>query len=334
MNPAAEHIKQTIRLADLVPGLKRHGRYWVGPCPLCGEGVDRFNVTESPAGDLWVCRKCAPDKYHDVPDFLMRRDGLTFVQVLERYGDGPAPAAGTQAVRPPARPPVLDTPPDDDWQIAALKAAAECADYLRSDAPDARRVWRYLVEDRKLMPATLDAWMLGYNPAWRDVAGGRLAPGITIPSMADGQFWYLKTRVTKAARQSGRVDKYHALKGGRLASLFGADRLLGSRVAIVVEGEFDAMLLGQYTDAAVTTMGGSGNMPSVTWLRYFAAVDDVVLLLDDDDAGRAALVRWQALIPRARAAHLPDGSKDATDFCRLRGNVVAWAAAVLREAQS
>lgn len=327
----ADDFKRATRITDLVPGLKKSGNYHIGPCPFCG-GKDRFNVKTADNGDLWICRQCGDGKYHDVIDFLQRRDGRPFAEILGKSAAMPRPTA-TRPTPTPAAVPDLATPPADDWQMPALVAAAECADFLKSDAPAAGKVLEHLRNNRKLLDTTIHDHMIGFNPAWRTIGdGGRLAPGITIPCMVDGQLWYVQVRTTAAARQSGKVDKYHALTGSKLGALFNANKLIGARAVFVVEGEFDAMVLSQYIppDVAAVTMGSAGSLPGNTWLAYFAAARDIILLLDDDEAGRSALGRWQKKLPRARSARLPDGSKDVTDFRRAGGNLVTWSAAVLR----
>lgn len=348
-------FKRVTRLTDLVPGLKMSGEYHIGPCPFCG-GRDRFNVKTTDGGDLWICRKCGDGKYHDVIDFLQRRDGRTVAEIVGGVTGARSPRLA--AIPTPTAAPELAAPPAEDWQIPALMAAAVCADSLQASGdPAAGKVLTYLHDNRKLTDATLHDHMIGYNPAWRTVAdiirprlastpgypppwldaaaGVWVAPGITIPCMVDGELWYVNVRTTATARAAAdargkKLGKYHAFPGSRLGALFNGDALIRARAVFVVEGEFDAMVLSQYTDAAVVTMGSAGSLPGNTWARYFAAARDIILLLDDDEAGRAALARWQKRLPRARAARLPDGSKDISDYRHGGGNVVTWAADVLR----
>ena len=105
-----KQLNATISIVDMVPGLTRRGRYYIGPCPFCG-GEDRFNVREGDGGELWLCRHCAPGRYHDVVEFLGLRDQLRPGQVLDRYGTGGAAPTGVGAgVRPAVRvgrPPVI-----------------------------------------------------------------------------------------------------------------------------------------------------------------------------------------------------------------------------------
>ncbi|WP_407644144.1 primase-helicase zinc-binding domain-containing protein [Ferrimonas sediminicola] len=42
------------RLGIKVPKRGKHG-----PCPLCGDGVDRFHFDDKEGRGTWHCRKCA-----------------------------------------------------------------------------------------------------------------------------------------------------------------------------------------------------------------------------------------------------------------------------------
>jgi hypothetical protein len=156
----APTINATTDLVVLVPGLRRQGRYFIGPCPFCG-GDDRFNIKRTEAGDLWICRKCGDSKYHDAVAFRMRAEGRSFKEVTSyEFGAGgkwqvaggkwrvAGPStpgeARREAVAGKSRPrrselvtrhSELVTPPDEDWQIRQLVTQKENADNLWA-APD------------------------------------------------------------------------------------------------------------------------------------------------------------------------------------------------------
>jgi DNA primase len=319
----AQTINQQTSLVDLVGGLKRSGRYHVGPCPFCG-GRDRFNVKEVDGEQLWICRQCGDGRYHDAVSFLMKRDGLTFGELLKQNGGDQRPATSDRRrpARPVAMPAAIDAPPDDAWQAAAAVVVGDSVAYLRGQSPDADRAWLYLITQRGLSDGMIERAQLGYNPAWRQIEGvGWLAPGITIPCFAGGKLWYVNVRTTAAARAAseakGRdLGKYHALPGSKLKALYRADSLLTAREAIVTEGELDALLVATYLPEgwASVTMGSAGTLPdNPAWLRYFAAIRRVYVIMDNDQAGGDGLRRWRELLPWVDSIPVPAGSKDATD---------------------
>lgn len=345
----ASLINSTIDLAALVPGLRRQGRYFIGPCPFCG-GEDRFNIKRTDEGDLWICRQCGDGKYHDAVDFRMRAEGKTFREVTQdtKYETRNRKQEAARGSRPGGSDPVsripyLAPPPDEDWQIRRLEDQKEVADNLRltdageeamatEQAATLRMVWAYLRRHRGLSPDTIRNYMLGYNLEGKTTREGySYPPGLHIPCMVDGQLWYVKVRLPKSAIRAAainkrRLPKYMMIHGGR-AALFNADRLVGARVGVVVEGEFDAMLLGQFLPEgwAAVTMGGAGSLPDERFLPYFLPLDRVLLRLDNDEAGERALAAWRKLLPRAEPAPpLPDEAKDITEFWQMKGDLGEW----------
>lgn len=336
----AHLINTTTDLAALVSGLKRQGRYFIGPCPFCG-GEDRFNIKRTDAGDLWICRKCGDGRYHDAVAFRMLAEGRSFREVTSAEQ---AAGSGMGRSRRPAPPPIprhaeLVEPPGEEWQLARLQAQKRLADNLWApDAADdaatetARRIWRYLERVRGLSPETIRRAMLGFNPAPRVAADGiRYPQGIYIPSMVDGDLWTVKVRLPAgpkegAARPGKAPPKYLALQGS-VPALFNAGALPGARVAVVVEGEFDALLLGQFLPPgwAAVTMGSASLTPNATFLPYFSGLERALLCLDNDAAGENGRAAWQRLLGAAEPLPpLPDGAKDVTEFWRQGGDLRAW----------
>ncbi|MBP6788619.1 MAG: toprim domain-containing protein [Candidatus Promineofilum sp.] len=332
----AKLINSTTDLTVLVPGLRGHGRYHIGPCPFCG-GDDRFTIKRTDDGDLWICRQCGDGKYHDALAFRMRAEGKSFREVTGQPGrrPEPEPGRGREAARGKrSAPPPLLQPPDEEWQVSRLVAQQQAAGNLwLADAPQSTRlVWHYLRAYRGLWPDTIRRYMLGYNPEGAQLPdGSAYPPGIHIPCLIDGQLWYVKARLPKAALHEAaargkRLPKYMMLRDSRTA-LFNAGRLVGARVAVVVEGEFDAMLLGQFLPDgwAAVTMGGAAALPGPAFLPYFGGLERVLLCLDNDDAGRRALDAWRGLLAWAEVAPpLPAGAKDLTDFWRMQGDINEW----------
>ena len=80
-------------------GLKQKGKEFVGPCPVCKEGEDRFHVREGNAGPIFGCRYCI--------DGEQDADGSNAKQVLSLLRNGvatpvaPTPRAPRKAAEPP-----------------------------------------------------------------------------------------------------------------------------------------------------------------------------------------------------------------------------------------
>ena len=242
-------------------------------------------------------------------------------QARRGKGNGRKPldaAPGGQLAR---RPVATHTPPDSDWQTAASAAVDNAHQYLLSDKPGAAAALAWLTDRRGLTMETIRAAKLGYNPTWAEVAGGKLAPGVTIPCYAAG-LQYVKVRVGKAERRRG-FDKYLALAGSKTKALFGADGLPAANV-VICEGEFDALLMGQFLPDgwAAVTMGSPSSVADVaTWKKYFILTTSGYIAMDNDKAGGEYSTKWLEILPWLDVLPLPDGCGDLTDYWQSGGDL-------------
>lgn len=85
-------------LPELIPNLRKRGSEFVGPCPYCGEGDDRFLVTPDATQDgraLFWCRRCATGG--DAITYLRDHRGATYPEACDVLGVEPEDAPARYA---------------------------------------------------------------------------------------------------------------------------------------------------------------------------------------------------------------------------------------------
>ncbi len=364
-DPAA--INESVNLIDLAgrdtslhkeSGSNGSGEY-AGPCPKCG-GDDRFHVTAT----WWFCRQCH-EKRGDAVEYLRWRDGLGFAEACVALGgvdtggrtyldkgglsgQGDKPRASPRAA-PSAE--VTTKAPAAGWQDRARAFVGWAHGELMADTD----ALAYLL-GRGLSPETIVKAKLGYNPRElydKDLArwgiSGMVAVwlprGWVIPCEAGGILQYVKVRRraedlarceawNAAHPQTSRkkpVQKYHALQGSqKRGAVYGLDSMPGHTDLVIVEGELNALILGQalLDVAAVVSVGDAGNVPGTQALAAMATARRWYLAFDPDKAGDKGRDKLAETYRRARLLPTPWGDRgdkyDLNDAYRDGEDLAAW----------
>jgi DNA primase len=344
-----------------------NGGEWAGPCPFCGGKDRFHVQPYREGGGAWLCRGCSEGKWKDAIEYGQRLwPGLDFRQVCERLAGGLEINAYSQLDQKnrrgdlPAAAPASPaySAPTEDWQAAANRAIAIGERNLWSGVGS--RALDYL-HRRGLKDGVIQHWRLGYSSGMRvhpqtpaplssgrgekEADGGLYIPrGVILPCMEADQVWYLKIALlpgdpircqgcgeTAPARQHcprcGAANKYRGIKGNRTGAIYGVEELVTARLALFVEGEFDAMIAWQELNdvIAVCTLGSATNKPDLaTWGPYLLPLEHILAAYDADRAGRSGLKMLQDLSERVEALHLPPGAKDLNEFYLSGGDLWAW----------
>jgi hypothetical protein len=167
-----------------------------------------------------------------------------------------------------------------------------------------------------------------------------LPRGIIIPGLSLSQPWYVKIRRPQPGDALGKyVGSWHKRdslpdvkfggpRGGR-STLFRLEMLDPLPVLILVEGEFDVMLLWEHCPdfCDASTLGGARAKFDVLDLALLTHYLAVLVVHDDDQAGeegRKYIASLQARI--GRIISIPPPAHDLTDFWKSGGDLRAWAA--------
>ena len=280
-----------INHTELIPmlgvQLRKAGTYHVGACPFCG-GVDRFTVKHTPQGDKWHCRNCGDDKYHDVIEFIMRRDGIGFIEACKLSGAKLYRADGIATKIQPAKPQAAQIP-DEATQARMIKAMCSAARSLYTTDGEAAR---HYLESRYLLASTWGLWDLGVMRVY-DPKAGRKRPALSIP-------WYNAQREVITAIKYRFIDEdpnglRYTSAPGSIPVLYGLwDAQKTDKTLLLVEGEINALSLWQCRpqDTTVLSIGSEGGGREDI-LQKLADLYQSVFIWCDDPARTA---KYKAMI--------------------------------------
>lgn len=282
----------TSMLGPAVGRRGKRGRELWWNCPLGTHPDANPSFCVVPGRAWWHCFGCA--EKGDAATLVMRIERLSFPKAVELLA-GAHPLPRTARPRPVAKPvPLVQSAP---MGPEALELVAEAE----------RRLWT-------IEGATALAYLKGRGLAEATIRAARLGvmeTGITLP-------WFHGPDLTmvNVRRPEGSDPKYRAFRGSRRGGLYpGPHVIVPGYPLIVVEGEFDALLLGQELAglAGVLTLGGASSRPDLTirgrilpaWPRYVAT--------DADKAGDGVASAWPGSYRRVRP---PEPFGDWTEACQ------------------
>lgn len=354
VHPAMDFdLKERVRLAtDLVDvigsqlPLRPQGRGYVASCPWHDDRRPSLQV--NPQRQTWKCWVC--DIGGDVFSYVMRRDGVDFIEALKILAE----KAGID-YQPTGRRVAPGSPEDKSALLAAMKFAATAYfEFLDNDGGDECRRARDYLAERGIEESSRQLFQIGYAPdRWnwlldeaRRVGHGPEvlnAAGLVIPRQGgSGHYdrfrgrlmfpiWDLQDRPISLG---GRIlpgqdpDKAGAKYiNGPETLLFSKSRqLYGLSLArsamqksgqvLVMEGYTDVIAARQAgIESVVAVLGTALGTHHIEILRRF--VDRVVLVLDGDEAGRRRADQVLELFVAAdvdlRVITLPGGA-DPADY--------------------
>lgn len=333
-------------VARKVP-LKKAGREFRGLSPFKAEKTPSFFVNDRKG--FYHC--FASGEHGDIFTFLMKTEGLSFPEAVERL----AAEAGVPLPKPDVRDAAREDLRTRLYTLLETAAAFFEAQLATSAGTEARR---YLLERRGLARETLTTFRLGFAPAGRStlkeflaakgftqqemIESGMLIAGDDIPVSYDRfrnrvmfPITDLKGRVIAFGGRALDPDApakylnspetmlFH--KGGNLYNAARARPLAHDRGRIiVVEGYMDVVALSEAgIGEAVAPLGTALTEDQVALLWRF--VPEPILCFDGDSAGRKAAFRAvETVLPHlkpgisVRFAFLPDGL-DPDDLLRQSG---------------
>ena len=291
-------------------GEKGRRLWW--PCPFHDDRNPSFYVV--PGEPWWKCLGCG--ERGDAANLLMRLERVGFPDAMRRLTGGDL---GSSTYTPSRRPIALPLAPKGLPVAEAMALVTEAQSKLWSDEGSEARY--YLTQIRRLDPETIRSARLGWISGVKlPTQDGRTftAQGILIPWFADNRLTLAKIR-----QPEGRKPKYAEAFRDRPGFLLGTPIGTPGSPLVVVEGEFDSILLGQELHglATVATLGPASVRPDPITLIRFLSLSPWMIATDADEAGDRAAAGWPARSVRVRP---PRPFNDWTEAVQGGVNLRRW----------
>lgn len=306
-----------------------HGGEYHSPCPSCG-GKDRFIIWEKQG--RYLCRQCTlkGDAIQFCRDFM----GMDYRSACSKVGTEPKTNFKAHNYAPLSFEPLHAEEPPITWQNSAgkflqqstvqllqnPKAISELT--LRGFAIDTIRLFSLGWNSRNQFAPRYD-WGLpiAYNEQGREKKVW-LPKGLVIPTFISGRPIKLKMRRSDWNEQD-ELPKYIEITNSmKCLSFYGS---LDTQKILIVESEFDAMLIQQYASdlCACVAIGGASKRPDRISHELLKSSSLILFSLDFDAAGKAAYRFWRSTYPNLRAWPISRG-KSPGDALKIGVDLRQW----------
>jgi len=323
---------------------ERGRRLW-WRCPFHEDKNPSLGI--EPGKPWWRCYGCG--EHGDAANLVMRINKVAFpeaVRIIAELSEVVVPSEVRGRKPPPpyiqrvsdlavSKPEKPASPPPEEPSGLALDEASTLVNEAagRLWTPEGNEALAYL-RGRCLTDETIKAHRLGWTPGvmipTREGDRCFQARGVVIPWF-DGD----RLALVKIRQPEGRKPKYTEAYRDRPGIFPDPAIVEPSRPLVIVEGEFDALLLGQAVGrapglpgwAAVVTLGstssgrGHGGGIDPGFLRQMLAAPRWFIALDADQAGDKAALEWPARAIRVRP---PEPFKDWTAAAQAGVDLRCW----------
>lgn len=320
---ASELNLSSIRVAST------NGGEYHGPCPSCG-GKDRFIIWEKQG--RYLCRQCSlkGDAIQFCRDFM----GMDYCSACAKVGTDPKNNFQLRSYTSPPFDPQHAKEPPVLWQNSAQRFVYQSNEAL-SQASEALAK----LATRGFTSDTMKLFSLGWNsmdrfellsewglPITYNEQGREkkvwLPKGLIIPTFVAGKVTKLKVR-RNDWNENDTFPKYVEVTGSmKSPSIYGS---FEKRNLVIVESEFDAMLIQQFAAdlCACMAIGGAGKKPDLIVHALLQRTPVIIFALDFDAAGKAAYRFWRSTYPNLRAWPISRG-KSPGDALQMGVNLRQW----------